>query len=80
MDKSAVEENPTLQAALGPLVKEFQLLRELVNTVHNNYIDLKTTISKQKEDIKNELADKIETNSKQLHKITVENQYLKKRK
>ena len=78
MDKSAVEENPTLQAALGPLVKEFQLLRESVNTVHNDYTDLKKTISKQKEEIKNELADKIETNSKQLHKITVENQYLKK--
>ena len=78
MDKSTVEENPTLQAALGPLVKEFQLLRESVNTVHSDYTDLKKTISEQKEEIKNELADKIETNSKQLHKITVENQYLKK--
>ena len=78
MDKSAVEENPTLQAALGPLVKEFQLLRESVNTVHNDYTDHKKTISKQKEEIKNELTDKVENNSKQLHKITVENQYLKK--
>ena len=78
MDKSTVEENPTLQAALGPLVKEFQLLRESVNTVHNDYMDLKQTISRQKEEIKNELADKIETNSKQLHKITAENQFLKK--
>ena len=64
MDKSTVEENPTLQAALGPLVKEFQLLRESVDTVHNDYMDLKQTISRQKEEIKNELADKIETNSK----------------
>ena len=78
MDKPTVEENPTLQAALGPLVKEFQLLRESVNTVHSDYTDLKKTISKQKEEIKNELVDKIETNSKQLHKITVENQYPKK--
>ena len=78
MDKSTNEENPTLQAALGPLVKEFQLLRESVDTVHNDYTDLKQTISKQKEEIKNELADKIETNSKQLHKITAENQFLKK--
>ena len=71
MDNSTVEENPILQAALGPLVKEFQLLRESVNTVHSDYTDLKKTISKQKEEIKIELADKIETNSKQLHKITV---------
>ena len=78
MDKPAADENPTLQAALGPLVKEFQLLRESVNTVHNDYTDLIKTISKQKEEIKNELVDKIENNSKQLHKITVENQYLKK--
>ena len=78
MDKPTVEENPTLQAALGPLVKEFQLLRESVNTVHNDYMDLKQIISRQKEEIKNELADKIETNSKQLHKITAENQFLKK--
>ena len=78
MDKSMTEENPTLQAALGPLVKEFQLLRESVDTVHNDHTDLKQTISKQKEEIKNELADKIESNSKQLHKITAENQFLKK--
>ena len=39
MDKPTVEENPTLQAALGPLVKEFQLLRESVNTVPNDYTD-----------------------------------------
>ena len=78
MDKSTTEENPTLQAVLGPLVKEFQLLRESVDTVHNDYTDLKQTISKQKEEIKNEPADKIESNSKQLHKITAENQFLKK--
>ena len=60
LDKPSAEENPTLQAALGPLVKEFQLIRESVNMVHNNYSDLKKAISKQKEEIKNELADKIE--------------------
>ena len=29
MDKSTVEENPTLQEALGPLVKEFQLFKRI---------------------------------------------------
>ena len=46
MDKSTNEENPTLQAALDPLVKEFQLLRESVDTVHNDYTDLKTNYFK----------------------------------
>ena len=49
MDKPAAEENPTLQAALGPLVKEFELLREYsVNTVHNDYTDLKKTEGRNK--------------------------------
>ena len=77
-NKEPTIENPVLQDALGPLVKEFQLLWESVNSVHNDYSDLKKTIFKQKEEIKTELANKIETNSKQLHKITMENQYLRK--
>ena len=48
MDKSTAEENPTLQAALGPLVKEFQLLRESVNTVHSDYMDLKKVSQNRK--------------------------------
>ena len=72
------EENPTLQKALGPLVPEFKLLRESVNTVHNDYADLKKTISMQKDEIKQELTDKIEHNSKKLQKISVENMALKK--
>ena len=39
-DKLSTIENLTLQAALGPLVKEFQLLWESVNTVHSDYSDL----------------------------------------
>ena len=76
--ESTMEDNPSLQAVLGPLVKEFQLLRESVNTVHSDYTDLKKTISKQKDEIKQELTDKIKTNLKQLQKISAENQSLKK--
>ena len=45
------ESNTTLNQALGPLISEFRLLRESVETVHQDYADLKQTISKQKEDI-----------------------------
>ena len=62
------ENNSTLQAALGPLIKEFQLLMESVDTIQSNYTDLKMTISKQKEDLKQELSDKIEENTKHLQK------------
>ena len=60
ISKSIGEANPTLQDALGPLVNEFKLLRESVDTVHNDSADLKTTISMQKEEIKQELSNKIE--------------------
>ena len=72
------ENNSTLQAALGPLIKEFQLLRESVNTIDSDYTDLKMTISKQKEDLKQELSDKIEEKTKHLHNIATENRTLKK--
>ena len=39
MDESLklVENNTTLQTALVPLISEFRLLRESVDTVHNDY-------------------------------------------
>ena len=43
-----VEENSILKQALDPLITEFRLLRESVNTIHQDYADLKHTISKQK--------------------------------
>ena len=46
--------------------------------VHNDYKDLKLTISKQKEEIKQELTDKIEKNTWHLEKISTENMSLKK--
>ena len=58
-----VENNKVLQQALGLLVAEFKLLRESVNTVHTDYKDLKHVISKQKEEIKHELIDKIDKNT-----------------
>ena len=73
-----VESSSTLQAALGLLIKEFQLLRESVDTVHTDYKDLKETISKQKEDMKQELTDKIDYNTKHLQAIASENKILKK--
>ena len=57
------ENNKALQQALGPLVAEFKLLRESVNTVHTDYTDLKHVTSKQKEEIKHELIDKIDKNT-----------------
>ena len=56
------ENNKALQQALGPLVAEFKLLRESVNTVHTDYTDLKHAILMQKEEIKHELIDKIDKN------------------
>ena len=72
--------NPSLQAALGPLVKGFQLLRESVDTVHDDYKDLKLTISMQKNELKQELSNKIEKNMQQLDKISSENILLWKEK
>ena len=73
-----IESNTTLNQALGPLISEFRLLRESVETVHQDYTDLKQTISKQKEDIKQDLTDKIEKNTSQLIEINKENKVLRK--
>ena len=73
-----VENNKVLQQALGPLVTEFKLLRESVNTVHTDYKDLKQVISKQKEEIKHELIDKIDKNTTKMVEISQENRILRK--
>ena len=72
------ENNTTLQTALGPLINEFRLLCESVDTVHNDYADLKNTISRQKDQLKQELATHIESNTQQLHSMTQENNTLRK--
>ena len=74
----SIEENTTIKQALGPLINEFRLLRESVETVHQDYADLKQTISKQKDDIKQDLTDKIEKNTTQLIEINKENKVLRK--
>ena len=70
------EDNSVLKNTLGPIITKFQLLRELVETVHHDYADLKQTISKQKEDLKHELVDKIDKNTSQLSEISHENEIL----
>ena len=72
------ENNKVLQQALGPLVAKFKLLRESVNTVHTDYTDLKHAISKQKEEIKHELIDKIDKNTTKLVEMSQENKILHK--
>ena len=72
------EDNSVLKNALGPLITEFQLLGESVETVHHDYADLKQTISKQKEDLKHEFVDKIDKNTSQLIEISHENKILHK--
>ena len=67
---SEAENNQALEKALGPLVAEFKLLRESVNMVHTNYTDLKNTISKQRDEIKNELITKIDKNTTKLTEIS----------
>ena len=74
----SVEENSILKQALGPLITEFRLLRESVNTVHQDYADLKHTISKQKEELKQDLTDKIDKNTIQLIEVSNENKILRK--
>ena len=64
--------------APGPLINEFRLLRESVETIHQDYADLKQTISKQKDNIKQDLTDKIEKNTTQLIEINKENKVLRK--
>ena len=72
----SIEGNASLTQALGPLITEFRLLRESVDTVHHNYADLKQTISKQKEELKQDLADKIDKNTNQLMEVSHENKIL----
>ena len=67
------KENAALQNVLGPLITEFKLLTESVDTVHADYADLKQTISKQKDDLQQELVSKIDNNSKQLATVAQEN-------
>ena len=74
----SVEENALLKQALGPLITEFRLLRESVNTIHQDYADLKHTISKQKEELKQDLTDKIDKNTTQLIEMSNENKILRK--
>ena len=74
----SIEANTSIKQALGPLISEFRLLRESIETVHQDYADLKQTISKQKEDIKQDLTDKIEKNTSQLIEINKENKFLRK--
>ena len=80
MDESLklVENNTTLQTALGPLISEFRLLCESVDTVHNDYADLKNTISRQKDELKQELATHIDINTQQLCSMTQENNTVRK--
>ena len=73
-----VENNKTIQQVLGPLVTEFKLLRESVNTVHSDYKDLKHVITKQKDEIKHELINKIDKNNSKLVEISQENRILRK--
>ena len=75
---NTAENNKVLQQALGPLVTEFKLLRESVNTVHTDYKDLKHVITKQKEGIKHELINKIDKNTSKLVEISQENRILHK--
>ena len=73
-----VEETSILKQALGPLITEFRLLRESVNSVHQDYADLKHMISKQKEELKQDLSDKIDKNTTQLIEVSNENKILRK--
>ena len=51
---------------------------ELVDRVHADYSDLKETISKQKHDIKQDLAQQININTATLMTIAEENKHMKK--
>ena len=74
----SIEGNASLTQALGPLIIEFRLLKESVDTVHHDYADLKQTISKQKEELKQDLANKIDKNTNQLMEVSNENKILQK--
>ena len=73
-----IENNTTLQTVLGLLINEFRLLHESVDTVHSDYADLKSIIFKQKDELKQELAIHIDSNTQQLRSMTQENQALRK--
>ena len=73
---SNLEENEALKNALGLLINEFKLLQESVDTLHADYADLKQTISRQKEDLQQELVGKIDKNSNQLASVAQENRNL----
>ena len=75
---NTAENNKVLQQALGLLVTKFKLLRESVNTVHTDYKDLKHVITKQKDEIKHELINKIDKNTSKLVEISQENRILRK--
>ena len=68
-------DSDALQKALGPLLSEFKTLWE---SMKSNYADLKQTITKQKEELQQELVNKIDSNTKQLSLISQENKTLQK--
>ena len=55
---TSVEENVSLQKALGPLITEFCHLRESVDTVHADYDNLKQAIAKQTITATQDLSEK----------------------
>ena len=67
-----VAKNVALQNALGPLINEIRSLKESVDTVHTDYADLKQTISKQKNELRQELVENIDNNTRQLTSIACE--------
>ena len=68
-------DSDALQKALGPLLSEFKMLWE---SMKSNYADLKQTITNQKEELQQELVNKIDSNTKQLSLISQENKTLQK--
>ena len=64
-----------LQKALGSLLNKFRSLRDSVKL---DYVDLKQTITRQKEELQKELVHKIDNNTKQLSLISDENKLLHK--
>ena len=62
-----------LQNALGPLLQEFKSLQE---SVKSDYEDLKHTITKQKDELQQELVNKIDNNTQQITSISHENKLL----
>ena len=73
------EDNSVLKNALGPLITEFRLLRESVETVHHDYMDLKQTIPKQKEELKHELVEKLTKIHLNLLRLVMKTKFFAKR-